>query len=150
MTEQKSLHVRQAEGLRALADMIEANPELAEHLSQALQGMAAYVFTAEPIAAFVRAAGRHGAKIVKDYPDDPERHFSAYAHFGDEVAIRLHTTREQVCERVVTGTETVTETVPDPEKLAEVPTVEVTKTVETVEWVCRPLLAAEHAPAVTS
>lgn len=47
--------------------------------------------------------------------------------------------RSAVCERVVTGTETVTKRVPDPS--VEVPLVEVTETVETFEWRCAPLLA---------
>lgn len=47
--------------------------------------------------------------------------------------------RNAVCERVVTGTREVTETVPDPEALEAVPTIEVTKTVEDIEWVCAPL-----------
>jgi hypothetical protein len=58
----------------------------------------------------------------------------------------LQADRDEVCERVVTGTREVTETVPDPEALAAVPTVEVTKTVEDVEWVCRPLLG-DREPA---
>jgi hypothetical protein len=55
--------------------------------------------------------------------------------------------RSAVCERVVTGTGTVTRTVPDPDALANVPTVEVTETVEHVEWVCAPLLAPAEATA---
>lgn len=136
------LHIRQAEGLRALADMIESNPGLADHLRQPLTGMSGYVFTAEPITAFIRAAARHGAKIVKDYPGISDRHFSAYAHFGGDVTMRLHTTRDQVCERVVVGTETVTKRVPDPAKLAEVPEIEITETIDKVEWQCKPLLAS--------
>ena len=50
--------------------------------------------------------------------------------------------RKDVCERVVTGVETVTRTVPDPDALAAVPTVEVTETVEHVRWECPPLLAS--------
>ena len=48
--------------------------------------------------------------------------------------------RPQVCRKVITGTQIVTETVPDPDVLATVPTVEVTKEVETFEWVCDPIL----------
>lgn len=50
----------------------------------------------------------------------------------------LAANRSTVCERVVTGTTTVTE--PDPEALAQVPTV--TREVETYDWVCAPLLEA--------
>lgn len=53
------------------------------------------------------------------------------------VKLEVVVTRESVCRRVVTGTETVTEKVPDP----DAPLVEVTREVETVEWECEPLLA---------
>jgi hypothetical protein len=53
--------------------------------------------------------------------------------------------RPAVCERVVTGTETVTRQVPDPS--VHVPTVEVTEVVEQVEWVCSPLLDREPVTA---
>jgi hypothetical protein len=55
--------------------------------------------------------------------------------------------RPAVCERVVTGTETVTRQVPDPSVV--VPTVEVTEVVEHVEWVCGPLLDREPAAVTT-
>jgi hypothetical protein len=47
--------------------------------------------------------------------------------------------RDQVCERVVTGTREVPREVPDP--AVQVPTVTVLETVEDVEWRCAPLLA---------
>jgi DhnA family fructose-bisphosphate aldolase class Ia len=143
--DERPLHIQQAEGLRAAAAMIEANPELAEILNQAFRYMSSYVMTVDEVATFVRAGARHGAEIVKDYPadDDSERHFRAYAKFGP-IELAVHTERKTVCERVVTGTETVTKQVPDP----AAPLVEVTEEVEKVEWVCRPLLAAEQT-AVT-
>jgi hypothetical protein len=48
--------------------------------------------------------------------------------------------RAQVCRKIVTGTETVTKTVKDPEALANIPMVEVTVEVETFEWMCDPIL----------
>lgn len=63
---------------------------------------------------------------------------------GLRVKVILH--REDVCERVVVGVETVTKTVPDPElvqaALADIPEIEVTEQVEHVEWRCSPLLAS--------
>jgi hypothetical protein len=50
--------------------------------------------------------------------------------------------RNEVCEKVVTGTREVTKEVPDPEALAAVPKVTVTETVEDVEWRCHPILDA--------
>lgn len=55
------------------------------------------------------------------------------------LTVHIYTPREKVCRKVVTTAE-VTKTVPDP--TVEVPQVEITETVETVEWVCEPLLAA--------
>lgn len=54
------------------------------------------------------------------------------------MSVNIITDREAVCRRVVTGTREVTKTVPAP----GADTVEVTETVEDVEWVCdEPLLA---------
>jgi hypothetical protein len=108
----------------------------------AFYDMSAYTSDKDAFALLARAAKAHGAKIEKQFPDDPERHFSMVAKFGP-VAIRLHTERATVCERVVVETREITEEVPDPEALAAVPTVTVTRTEEVVEWQCKPLLAAE-------
>ncbi|WP_282775828.1 hypothetical protein [Nocardia sp. CC201C] len=58
--------------------------------------------------------------------------------------IELVELREQVCERVVTGVETVTEEIPDPDYIAAAPTITRTREVESVEWRCAPVLAAEQ------
>lgn len=141
------LHIRQAEGLRALADMIEANPEIAETMAYPLRYISAPVTSEDDevgaLAAFARACARAGAVIRKD---GDTKWFRVIASFGSEVQVDAFGHRDEVCERVVTGTETVVKTVPDPDALATVPTVEVTEVVETVEWKCRPLLAAEQAP----
>jgi hypothetical protein len=80
-------------------------------------------------------------------------------HVGDQL-LKLHSEddhahyeiviwRTAACTRVVTGTKTVTETVPDPDALAAVPMVEITRQVEEFRWDCAPILATEHAVAVT-
>jgi hypothetical protein len=56
--------------------------------------------------------------------------------------IQAYASHYGVCERIVVGTETVTEEVPDPELLAKVPTVTVTEEVEIVEWRCPDSLLA--------
>jgi len=131
-TTETPLHVRQAEGLRALADMIEQNPDLdANYLGSHL-----YIWhakTSDKLAAITRAALRAGATVEKDITGGQ---YNVVASFGPIRAMAL-AERVNVCERVVTGTETVTRTIPDP----TAPLVEVTETVEHVEWVCRPLLA---------
>jgi hypothetical protein len=136
------LHIRQAEGLRAVADMIEANPEMAPLLAYSLRNISAPTGSVDDpkaaMATFARATVKHGAKVRKDGSSE---WFRVAATWGP-VEVEVFGAREQVCERVVTGTETVTKTVPDPEKLAEVPEVEVTETVEIVKWECKPLLAS--------
>ncbi|MEV6879145.1 hypothetical protein [Amycolatopsis sp. NPDC051128] len=151
-TTEKPLHVQRAEALRAqaagilrLADMVEANPELpAEYLkpSKKITVTAWYASSPAQLAAIARAGMAHGAKVDKDIVgEDIYRLRLSWGWFTAEALAQ----RGEVCERVVTGIETVTKTVRDPAALAAVPTVEVTETVENVEWVCRPLLAAESA-----
>lgn len=140
-TEQKSFQQQRAEQLRAVADFVEALPDdLAEHLrytSNTVNIPVAHLD--DPVAvmvAFARAGLAHGVKVRKDFSD---KHGIVSLDFGT-MRLDVYAHREQVCERVVTGTEKVTKQVPDP----AAPTVEVTEEVETVEWVCRPLLAAEQ------
>ncbi|PRY35299.1 hypothetical protein [Umezawaea tangerina] len=134
--EQSTLAQQQAAGLRALADMIEANPDLADLACYLRSADVFYAWSKDDVAKIVRAGLAHGFGIAKN-------------HFGATLKVTLEYgplnftilgDREAVCEKVVT-TETVTRTVPDPAVLATVPLVEVTETVENVEWVCKPLLA---------
>lgn len=83
----------------------------------------------ERTAAIIRAIGGKWDKKPGDL----------YAFETVFAGVRLHITvqRDVVCERVVTGTREVTKTVPAP----DAPTIEITETVEDVEWVCAPLLA---------
>lgn len=139
-TTEKSLQQQRAEQLRAVADFVEALPdELAEHLRYTSNTVNIPVsHLDDPVAvmvAFARAGLAHGVKIRKNFSD---RHGIVSLDFG-VMHLDVYAARDQVCERVVTGTETVTKQVPDP----AAPLVEVTEEVEQVEWVCRPLLAAE-------
>ncbi|GGM64317.1 hypothetical protein GCM10012275_38600 [Longimycelium tulufanense] len=133
---------QQAAGLRALADLIEDNPALAERLRYSLERIISPLFSGENdhkalLAAFARAGKRHGAQITKD---SDGKYFGVNLTWGP-VTLYVYAERERVCERVVVGTETVTEEVPDPEVVAAAPTVTRTRTVEQVEWRCTPLLA---------
>lgn len=133
-----------AAGLRALADVLAANPDLGQ---QALYTRPSIIVPAEDktqLVEFVRAAKAHGAIIVKS-ASDTSKYFSALCRFGP-VTLDVYVPRDEVCERVVVSTETVTRMVPDPVALAAVPQVEVTDTVENVRWECKPLLAPEPAP----
>lgn len=137
------LHIQQAEGLEQLAAMLREHPELAEGLrSDPFEGLLAYVgHLDDPIAmmgAFARAGASHRAKVTKNYND---RWGAVDITFGP-VGLHVYADRDQVCERVVVGTETVTKKVKDPAKLAEVPEVEITEEQEIVRWECKPLLAS--------
>lgn len=139
---QQTLAQQQAAGLRKLADMIEQNPQIAQWLSHSFgysginahlpEGSDKAVLQAE----FARIARRHGATTTKDISGS---FHNLIADLG-AVKVEVVAYREEVCERVVTGTREVVEEVPDPVALAAVPTTTVTTVVEDVEWVCRPLL----------
>lgn len=132
-------------GLRDLADFIERNPDLAEGFRYDLtsSGINAHLNHLDDKVAgqaqFAKAAARYGAKVTKDVNDT---FHNVTLTFAGGVKVDVLAYRNEVCERVVTSTETVTKTVPDPEALAAVPTVEVTEQVEHFEWVCKPVLAA--------
>lgn len=142
-TEKKPRHVQQAEHLRAqaeglirLATLIEDTPEIWASYVKPEKPLEINVWHApspEGMAAIARAALAHGAKVEKDASEDI---YTLTVSWG-ALAANAIAAREAVCERVVIGTETVTKTVPDP----TAPLVDVTETVEHVEWVCRPLLA---------
>ena len=130
---------RQAAGLRALADLIEAHPGLAVHMRYSLDRVLVCVTVAEDqkgaLAAFLRAAPKRSRKNFEDGK------WAAVDVDLGAVKLHVYADRDQVCERVVVGTREVTEEVPDPEALAAVPTMTQTRTEEIVEWQCRPLLA---------
>ena len=123
-------------GLRALADLLDANPELRLPWT-GTEDTAVQVCVAgadDPQRALAAwAAALPGLKSKE--PD--ETFFNLRGQVG-AVHVEVFAYRSQVCRRVVTGTREVTKTVMDP----AAPTVEVTETVEDVEWVCdEPLLA---------
>lgn len=78
--------------------------------------------------------------IKKKYHDYGDGYFEAVIPLR-AISVTLTDQRDQVCERIVTGTTTVTETVPDPEYIAAAPKVTVSREVETVEWKCGPVLS---------
>lgn len=150
MPAQEKLAHDLAAGLRAVAEFIEQNPALAKGFKTDLvtSGIKVHPGAADQAAAlaqYAQAAARFGAKVTKDIDDTWH---NVVMHFG-VLKAEVLAFRSEVCERVVTGTETVTKKVKDPEALAAVPEVEVTEEVETFEWVCRPLLA-DDSSAVAS
>lgn len=137
-----------ADGLTALADFVRANPHLAVHMKYT--GLTHHVGISvsiaddprDAVAAFARALNRAGYPVTKKPFGTGDSLFGISADIGETgFGLDVWADRNEVCERVVTGTETVVKEVPDPELLAAVPTVKVVETVETVEWHCGSLLA---------
>ncbi len=127
-------------GLRTLAAALEADETLP--LPQSEISWPVQIYDDETYAADDAAVKVVLAKIAR-LMDGP-----AIKNYGDEyfrmrgsiggLQIRPWAMRDQVCTRVVKGTKEVTAEVP-------VTFTTVTTTVEDVEWVCEPLLAAEVA-----
>ncbi len=138
-----------AADLRALADLVEDSPHLATMIatlfSNSLWPLHAVDY-ADPMRKDPRAVMAATVRSLQSIATGPiekqyrDNYFDAIVPLH---AIKLNLTdmRERVCTRVVTGVETVTEEVPDPEYLAATPTVTQTREVETVEWKCEPLMA---------
>jgi hypothetical protein len=127
-------------GLRQLADLLERHDDLAlPYEGRGYARLGIFVETKDEVLAWVRAMD---GPVSKQYDSDGSYDFRAEGALAG-LNLRVYAPRGEVCERIVTGVETVTETVPDPEALAAVPTVEVTREVEQIEWRCHPLLADE-------
>lgn len=127
-------------GLRALADLLEAQPELMKphgYLSVVPLGERQ---SREQLAAWARALPGRKQKQITD-------EFANLVGFLRGLEIKVIAYRDEVCERITTGVETVTKKVKDPEALAAVPEVEVTEEVEQYKWICRPMLADETGDA---
>lgn len=132
-------------GLRALADALEQHPELmlpyTGRLSSPMNVIPLGDEQRPQLTAWARALPGKREKQERDQYLDL---IGAFHGLG----IKVICDRDEVCERVVVGTETVTKTVKDPAALAAVPEVEVTEEVEVVEWRCRPLLGERDAEPV--
>jgi hypothetical protein len=89
------------------------------------------------LATIARAMG--SAEKATDRRDEPNARFYVWRVFAG-IALVASAERDEVCDRVVVGTREETKEILDPDALAAVPKVTVTKTVEQVEWVCTPLL----------
>jgi hypothetical protein len=129
-------------GLRALADALDSNPDLPLPYDGTLSRLTVFAHTKGEAAAYARVLpGRVDKKVY-----DGTYGFSLLGSLhGLDVVV--YAPREEVCERVVVGTRTVTREVQDAEALAAVPTTTITETVEDVRWECRPLLAEQQVPA---
>lgn len=84
------------------------------------------------------------APVTKVYSDRGDGYFDALIPLR-ALPLTLTDERAEICERVVTHVETVTDHIPDPEYIAAAPTVPVERAVEHVEWKCAPILARTEA-----
>lgn len=130
-------------GLRKLADLLETQPELplpyGSGAGNSSSQRVTFYFLGAPRDLFIEAARCLPGPLTKEVEHGTYR---VIAHL-DGLHAEVVAYRNDVCERVVTGTREVTKTIPDPK--VTVPVVEVTETVEDVEWVCSPLLADKAA-----
>lgn len=121
-------------GLRMLADLLEAHPEvMTPHRQIQVIPLGAEVCR-EQLAAWARALPGKKDKEIGD-------RMVTLVGWLRGVKVQVLAYRDEVCERITTGVETVTREVPDPEALAKVPTVTITEEVETYEWRCASILA---------
>jgi hypothetical protein len=136
--ETRSERDQHCDGLQALVDLLRGTPDLQSPFEYA-EILNSVSHTKDPkgqLAAWARATSH--LRPTKSYDGN---YAELHVTFGPHVEVQVYAGRELVCDRIVTGTSTVTKTVKDPAALAAVPDVEVTEEVETVEWVCGSLLA---------
>lgn len=149
-----------AQDLRALADLIEHDGDgfVAAFLVQLFKhhvwpahgvdylerGGQERAVMAEAIRRLKMIASGPVAKDYREYKGSSDSYFDATIPL-QAVSIRLTDLRNLVCERVVTGVETVTEEIPDPEYIAAAPKITQTREVEQVEWQCGPIMGDAEA-----
>ena len=137
-------------GLRAVADFLDEHPEVplpylgGGAAGSRLPAFSIYLVSGDQktqLAAIARAMG-NAVKAPKKHHDGSES-FQVWREF-EGVVLFAQAEREQVCRRVVTGTEDreVEEVV------TPAVTRKVTKPVEVVTWECLPLLAADASDVV--
>lgn len=128
-------------GLRRIADALEADDTLPLPYDGTSSEFPVFTYTRDELVAWARVMdGKRDKEITDDAAFGFELH-GAVAAFR----VLVYAPRNVVCTRRVVGTREVTEEVPDPDALAAVPTVTVTKTVEDVVWDCAPLLSGAQS-----
>lgn len=119
-------------GLRQLADALEANPSLSVPWNGGVSPLRIFAQDRAEVVAWARVIPGRKTKGVYDSPS----YGFTLAGSIRGLNVNVVADRRQVCRRVVTGTREVTEMVP----AHDTPMIEVTTTVEDVEWICAPLL----------
>lgn len=142
MTQNQDNRADYTDGLRQLADLLDENPDVPLPYQGTRESMPIAIFCFEDAKAVLAKLARRLHGVSKE----PDGEYYDLAGRLAGLEIRVTARRSDVCEKVVIGTETVTEMVPDP----DAPLVEVTREVEQVEWICSPILSGTNeAPAVT-
>jgi hypothetical protein len=113
------------DGLRALADFLDAHPDVLEDVSHSGFDCGAFFDNKTRLAAFAKAVGGQLDKGKYGGYLEVAKRFGPHKLTGNVA-------EDLVCERIVVGTETVE--VPDP----EAPKVTIER--EIVEWKCPPIL----------
>lgn len=123
-------------GLRELAEFIETNDDF-EFVSGdscpiefSWRDWYLHDMSTEEKRAEIAKIARKLGNAEKIYSDD---FFWLEKQFGPMVIFRVHSMRQTVCERVVTGTITLPAVPAQPER-----------TIEKVEWRCSPILEESH------
>lgn len=130
-----------------LADRLEQHPDLPLPYQGSDSAMSISLWGNDPGPRMAEIRRMLGVPMHRNDPGSgsgyDEKYLDLTGRLGGPEGLRITigTLRDTVCERVVTGTETVVEQVPDPNYVAAAPTVEVTRVVEQVRWDCHPLLA---------
>lgn len=132
----------QIAAIRELADWLEAHPDIP--IPHGLTGDNEFAYElihashgGDQQAVLADVARALPGKVTKYVLKVDETLFTISGRLSGGIYIKVVADRDEVCERVVVGTRKVTEQVPAP----DAPMVEVTRTVEDVEWHCVPLLA---------
>lgn len=133
-----------AVGLRHLADVIEAHPECPLPSGAALSFFLRGDDSAQ-IAADLRRAFGGGRWKKRPSVDESDLILEGMCA---GLPINLWLNRDQVCERVVVGTEEVTEVIPAVTEADLRPEQTITRTVEHIQWVCSPLLGLDEPAKV--
>jgi len=133
---------RYIDGLRTLAAVLEANPDIPLPLAGRVSSRMTMMFLSDATAREQMAAAARAFPCTwtKRVSGKNEEFFDLRGTVG-ALNVALTALRDAVCERVVVGTTEVTED----EVVTEAVTRPVTKTVDVVEWRCSPLLAPRAA-----
>lgn len=132
-------------GLHELADFLSEHPDVPlPHLGTYLgdeyvNALYIYLLAGDDQRARLATIARAMGTASKSTSEDGAR-FRVHRRFAGLYLV-VTADRDEVCTKTVVGTREVTVQVPDPEALAAVPKITVTKTVEDVEWRCESLLS---------